>query len=215
MTKLYFEILDKPRQDVFALLAAFGDSWTLAGGTALALQVGHRKSYDFDLFSPHPIPRTQYRAVCDIFGQTPVKLVDSNDQLTVAIAGSVELTFLYYWFPRQFPVISTNGITISDLRDIAADKAMTLGRRNMWRDYVDLYVVLCQQFLTIADLIRIASKKFGNEFSPKLFLQELCFTEDIRDRSLMWVGKRVSDEEVCAYLEHEATAYAKQVMKLA
>ena len=54
MTKLYLDILDEPRQQVFARLTLFTPQWTLGGGTALALQIGHRKSYDFDLFS---IPR--------------------------------------------------------------------------------------------------------------------------------------------------------------
>ena len=76
MTKLYLDILDDRRKRLFSMLKSFEGEWVLAGGTALALQIGHRKSIDFDLFSPKPISRTLYHSVCDVFGEQPVKLVD-------------------------------------------------------------------------------------------------------------------------------------------
>lgn len=48
----YLDQLDPARQDVFKKLVRFANEFTLGGGTAIMLQLGHRLSYDFDCFSP-------------------------------------------------------------------------------------------------------------------------------------------------------------------
>jgi hypothetical protein len=48
--KLYFDILDQKRTDILPLLKPFKADFYLAGGTALALLLGHRDSFDFDFF---------------------------------------------------------------------------------------------------------------------------------------------------------------------
>ncbi len=212
MTKLYLDILDDQRKRILIKLKAFEKEWVLAGGTALALQIGHRKSIDFDLFSSKPISRTLYRLVCDVFQESPVKLVDSEDQLTLTLASGIELTFLYYWFPFQFPTISTESIKIADIRDIAADKACTLGKQNVWRDYVDLYVFFKDKHVTIDELVSIAEKKFGNEFSSKLFLEQLSYTDDIRDSAVSFVSRTETADEMKRFLEQTAIAYAQKVV---
>ena len=47
---MFYDILDKRRIDILPLLKLFKEEYYLAGGTALALQLGHRDSVDFDLF---------------------------------------------------------------------------------------------------------------------------------------------------------------------
>ena len=52
MTKLYLDVLDEPRRKVFERLSVFTRlGGVLAGGTAMALQLNHRRSDDFDIFS--------------------------------------------------------------------------------------------------------------------------------------------------------------------
>lgn len=211
MTKLCLDILDDQRKCVFAKLKSFEHEWVLAGGTALALQIGHRKSIDFDLFSPKPISRMLYRSVCDLFREQPVKLVHSEDQLTVTLSSSIELTFLYYWFPFQFPTVVTESIALADMRDIAADKACTLGKGNVWRDYADLYVILKDGHMTIDDLIAVSEKKFGNEFSSKLFLEQLAYTDDIHDTAVSLISRSETADEMKRFLEQMAIAYAQKV----
>ncbi|MFH1188388.1 MAG: nucleotidyl transferase AbiEii/AbiGii toxin family protein [bacterium] len=212
MTKLYLDILDDERKRVFAKLKSFNGTWVLAGGTALALQIGHRKSINFDLFSPKPISLMLYHSICDVFGESPVKLVHSEDQLTIALSSGIKLTFLYYWFPFQFPTISTESIALADIRDIAADKACVLGKRNVWRDYVDLYVILKDGYMAINDLIVASEKKFGHEFSSKLFLEQLSYTDDIHDTAVSFVSRTETADEMKRFLEQTAIAYAQKVI---
>ena len=57
MSKIFLEILDHDRQEILTGLSSFRDEGYLAGGTALALQLGHRTSYDFDIFMDHPVTK--------------------------------------------------------------------------------------------------------------------------------------------------------------
>lgn len=212
MTTLFLDALDKPRKEVFTKLKAFAGKMTLAGGTALALQIGHRQSFDFDLFTPKPIPRTLYRDVQTVFNEAPKKLVDTGDQLTIALTSHVEITFLYYWHLAQYPTISTPSIRLFDKRDIATDKALTIGRRNMWRDYVDFFFLLHDGHLTLEAIGGDALRRFGNEFSPKLFAEQLAYTKDLTDYSTTFLGKRYTVEEITKYLEKQSVAYIDSLL---
>ena len=67
MSKIYLEIFDKPRLNVFEKLRAFKSDGYLAGGTALALQIKHRISYDFDVFISHSIDNTLRQQIKSVF----------------------------------------------------------------------------------------------------------------------------------------------------
>lgn len=208
MIALFHDILDKDRKQVFAKLAAFSKvNAVLGGGTALALQLGHRRSFDFDMFLPKPIPRLLYRLVENVFGESPVKSIESGDQLTLTLSSQVELTFLYYWYPALYPTITTNSLPLFDKRDIASDKAFTLGRRNVWRDYVDFFFLLNDKHTTLKKIIDDAVKRFGNEFSPKLFLGQLSYTKDIRDFNVAYMDKIYNPAEIQRLLASEVKLF--------
>lgn len=67
---LFLDGLDPARQEVFKTLKAFSSDFVLAGGTALMLQIGHRKSYDFDLFTVKPFPKKTFAKFKRIFGSS-------------------------------------------------------------------------------------------------------------------------------------------------
>lgn len=80
-------------------------------------------------------------------------------------------------------------------------KAYALGRRNMWKDYIDLYFLLKFK-LTIDDLIAKAKIIFENNFNSKLFREQLCYFDDIdRSESIDFVDIAPDDKEVQEFLE--------------
>lgn len=213
MTEIFLDILDKQRLKTFSLLADFRSSALLGGGTALALQIKHRKSFDFDCFVSKPIPSSLYAKVKKIFQESPIKLVDSSDQLTVQLSTLIELTFVYYWYPPLHPTISTNSLSLVNKLDIASDKAFTLGRRNAWRDYVDFYFLLKEKHVTLSAIIKDAVKRFDNEFSPKLFLEQLCYTEDIHDTNVEFINKPLIKNEITSFLENQVKTYMQKMLE--
>jgi hypothetical protein len=125
------EVLTKPAAGLFGLLARFSGFY-LAGGTALALQIGHRVSVDFDLFRAAEIDRGMLQCAHKIFSEAEVSpLVNNADELTVLVNG-VKVTFLRYPFPPDEPFVVYEHVPLLSVRDIAVTKAYTIGRRGSY-----------------------------------------------------------------------------------
>jgi len=176
---MHQEVLTNEGATLLPLLGRFSGFY-LAGGTALALQIGHRLSVDFDLFRDEPITRSLFPRVERAFPFTAVPLVNNSDELTVVING-VKLTFLNYPFPVLDPFEIYEGLPLLSVREIAATKAYTIGRRGSYKDYVDLYFVLAEGHTTLPEIIANAEKKFGEGFNARLFLEQLVYLGDVQD----------------------------------
>lgn len=209
MTKLFLDILDDAHRNVFSRLAGITSAATLGGGTALALQINHRKSFDFDVFVPNPILKGLYHTIEKLFGESPVKRVDSQDQLTVQLANAIELTVLYYWYPPLYTTIATTSIPLFDIKDIATDKAVAIGKRNVWRDYVDFFYLLHDKHITLNQIIQDGEKRFGNEFSSKLFMQQLTYTKDVTDFTYTPIGPMHEKKDIMSFLTREVKQFLK------
>lgn len=212
MSKIFLEILDKERQDVFQQLSQFREDGYLAGGTALSLQIKHRKSFDFDIFVPKQITTSLKSKVREIFKE-PVYYIDSKDQISFRTANNINVTFLWYYFNPLFPPIPTDSLPLASIKDIAADKAHTLGRRAVRRDYVDLFFLLKDQLITLEEISSLAEKKFGGEFNKALFLQQLSYFKDIEGTGVEFIDRSYSFKEIEHYLETKVEEYIKEIIK--
>lgn len=209
MPKISLAVLDKNRQEIFLRLKAFKDCGYLAGGTALAMQIAHRRSYDFDIFIDNPIKETFRRKIIDFF--SPEKFyLDSREQLSFEVGSHTGVTFLHYPYPRNHPLIPNAGLPLADLRDIAADKAFTLGRRATWRDYVDLYFLFKKEIVSLGALIESAEEKFQKEFNRALFLEQLVYFRDIVIAPIEFLGAFVPEETIKAFLKVSVRDYLRQ-----
>src|SRR3989338_1714504 len=73
------------------------------------------------------------------------------------------------------------------VKEIAAPKGNTLGRRVVYRDYVDLYFVLAERHATLSEIIEIAERKYAENFNARLFLEQLVDVEEPQDTSLIFL----------------------------
>lgn len=181
----------------------FLESFYLAGGTGLALQLGHRKSDALDFFSSLEM--------------------NAATQATWSIRDT-RISFIGYPFPLLYPLEDAGmvlpelrGIGLACSREIAAMKAYALGRRAAARDYVDLYFVIVSGTVTLEGIIKDARRKFIIEgecvFSPKLFLEQLCYTKDLEDvdAALRLVSQPgVTLDTVEAFLRQEAKRFLER-----
>jgi hypothetical protein len=175
---MHKEVLTSKQLELLSLIKSFKKDFGLVGGTAIALQIGHRQSIDFDLFSNKKIDRAQIRKkILANKKKIDQVLVDNQDEYTVLVAG-VKLTFLYYPFKIDFSKKFEDVIKMPDILTLSAMKAYTLGRRAKWKDYVDLYFVIKDHYL-IDKIIKKAKKIFGNEFNEKIFRTQLSYFKDI------------------------------------
>jgi predicted nucleotidyltransferase component of viral defense system len=162
----------------------------MGGGTALAMQIAHRESYDFDFFSQRPIPKNHLEKISKTLGIKNIS-VDTAEELTFFTNNSIKITFLHYPFPRHFPPIKIeHGLSIFEVKEISLHKAYTIGRRGEYRDYFDLYSILKNEYIKFNTLIPLAKKMYGNIFDEKLFLQQLIYFNDLTNFDIIPISRK-------------------------
>jgi hypothetical protein len=113
----------------------------MAGGTALALQIGHRVSVDIDLFTPRRFSTQTLFQEVERLKLRPLVQQESEGTLTVLLNG-VQTSFLHYPYPFVQDIVHQDGIALAGVLDIAAMKVMAANQRGARRDFVDLYFIL-------------------------------------------------------------------------
>jgi predicted nucleotidyltransferase component of viral defense system len=111
----------------------------LAGGTALALHLGHRKSEDLDFFSEHEFDNEQViQAILKLGGR-----VDSESRGTIHtfITGS-KVSFLYYPYPLIRNTVTIDNINVASIEDIACMKVIATAQRAEKKDFFDMHEIL-------------------------------------------------------------------------
>jgi hypothetical protein len=211
MTKLYLGVLDEPRRKVFEKLSVFTQlGGVLAGGTAMALQLNHRRSDDFDIFFPSLITNELRRRLISIT-EKPINIrLDNSRQLTLSDRNGIKVTLVIHEFAPLYPVIKTDSLPLFHLADLASNKAYTVGKRGVWRDYVDLFYLLKFKLISLEQILKEAEKRFGDQFSAKLFLEQLVYNKDIFDFQIDYIGKKYTPEEVMLFLEKTEKDYLKK-----
>ncbi len=192
---MHLEALSDKGKGILSALKNLNDFY-LAGGTALALQIGHRKSVDFDFFSEKEIKEDLFDKVRSMFSQHSVSLsVNNPDELTIFIDG-IKTTFLKYPFPLLLKLVDYEGIKLLGIKEIAATKAYTIGRRGSYKDYVDLYFVMLEKYSDLNEIIELAEAKYGDIFNARLFLEQLVYLEDVKDTEIMFLKQAVGKKEI-------------------
>lgn len=136
----------------------------LAGGTAAALYLGHRRSVDLDWFSPdeQKDPLTLAQKLSTHSGGVKVRDF-SKGTLHAAIRG-VRVSFFEYRYPLLLPPVVTGdfGCRVASLEDIACMKLVAVAQRGLKKDFLDIYAV-CKRYKPLIELIELARKKFALE----------------------------------------------------
>jgi hypothetical protein len=119
----------------------------LAGGTAVALRLGHRVSRDLDFFSETDSldkpRREEIIAALRAIGST-VTVQRSAFTTLVLLADMHHLSFFSYAYDLVDKVNDLNGVRVAGLLDVALMKIDALSDRGLRRDFVDLYAIAQQ-----------------------------------------------------------------------
>lgn len=211
ISKIYLNVLDKNRQAVLLGLQPILGDFVLGGGTALALQIKQRQSFDFDFFTLKSITKNLLEKVSQLGFNSVETIFDTENELSLIIDQEVKVTFLSYPFSRIFDLtFSDQNIQIFTLSGLATQKAYTIGRRGVWRDYYDIFSLLSNNYFTLKDIIDLAIKEYGDVFNSKLFLSQLVYFEDIHDFNIEPIDNGLpikSSAEVKNFLEKEIQNY--------
>ena len=112
----------------------------LAGGTALALQIGHRKSIDLDLFGDIDFDNVNTVKVFADFHNT-ITLKKSKN-INIFSIDDIKVDFVNYSYPWLQQQLLLDGIRLAGIEDIAAMKLAAITGRGSRKDFIDLYFLL-------------------------------------------------------------------------
>jgi predicted nucleotidyltransferase component of viral defense system len=132
----------------------------LVGGTALALQLGHRVSIDIDLFTDEPFEGqglmellTAHFEECTLESEGTSMLITNINQ--------VKVDFVKMGYPILFPPLEIEGIRMLDIRDIAPMKLKAIAQRGSKKDFYDIFFLL--DLLPLQEMLRLFSEKFKQQ----------------------------------------------------
>jgi hypothetical protein len=174
---LFPDILSENQKTLLPLVNQFNRSFYLVGGTAIALQIGHRRSIDFDLFTFTRLnhKNIHQKILTQNLGAKVTRRVEEQFNLIIL---DVKFTFFQFPFEIPAPVKHPGYPKMPTLLDLACMKAYALGRRAKWKDYVDLYFIL-KKYLNISQISQRAHEIFGDLYSEKQFRAQLCYFNDV------------------------------------
>jgi len=141
----YQEVMGINQQRVLRQVAAFTNerAFYLGGGTAVAIQLGHRRSVDLDWFTPGKIsdPLSLARDLQE--AGIPFNVTDVDKGTLHGTVRGVRLSFLEYGYPHLFPPVDwpEYQIRLATLEDLACMKLSAIGGRGAKKDFIDIYAL--------------------------------------------------------------------------
>jgi hypothetical protein len=128
----------------------------LVGGTALALQLGHRLSVDLDLFTPHNFAAQEL--VESLGGKFDLSVETESPGMIVTFINEVKVDFVKMSYPILFPPLNSGGIRMLDIRDIAPMKLKAITQRGSKKDFFDIFFLL--EKMSLEGMLQLFQEKF-------------------------------------------------------
>lgn len=156
-------------------------SFTLYGGTALALQLGHRQSVDFDFFGASFDPDQLLQGLRFLSGGEVVQR--AADTLTVRVDRGGPVLVSFFGVPelgRVEPPLRAgdNGLLVAGLIDIAGMKASVVQKRAAAKDYIDIAALIAAG-TDIGVALAAGRAIYGASFNPQITLKALSYFDDV------------------------------------
>lgn len=155
----------------------------LAGGTALALRLGHRYSIDLDFFSTtNWVERPTRRIIVDMLSALQVQVLEDVDGNLLLRALDVHIGFFGYRHPLLASTDDVEGVAVASITDIGLMKLDALISRGSRKDFYDLYMIM--QTIPLPDLLALGRAKYPYARDFELMaVESLVFFENA-DRDL-------------------------------
>ena len=174
----------------------------LVGGTSLALQIGHRKSIDIDLFG---LLNIDFDALTDELKTIGDVIVLGNSKnIHTYLIDEIKVDIVHYEYPWLKNKTVSDEIHLAAIEDIAAMKLSAIIGRGSKKDFIDLYYILHQ--FDLAQLMSFYGQKF-RDGSSFLVLKSLVYFEDAENEAMPWMFEDLSWEEVKTTIQKAHAGY--------
>ncbi len=147
----------------------------LAGGTALALQFGHRQSVDLDFFSEQNFSASELKK--KLLKISKYKIISAEDGTLHIILNGVLVSFLRYPYKLLYAKKKFGKTLLADWRDLAAMKLNAIANRGSKKDFIDLYFI-CQK-ISLKQIFKIFNKKYKDiKYNKMHLLKSIVYFEE-------------------------------------
>lgn len=202
---MHTEAINKKTKRIFEEIGSLDvikKNFYLAGGTALALIYGHRKSIDLDFFTRENFDNK--KILKEIKKNFDIKILSQEDDTLHILIDNVKLSFFKYDYKVLFPFVKYNkDINLASPIDIGCMKIDAISDRGLKKDFIDLFFILKEYKLS--ELLDYFEKKYkNNDYSSLHILKSLVYFDKadanpspIMLRSVDWrVVKKEIEKEV-------------------
>lgn len=149
----------------------------LAGGSALALHLGHRVSVDLDYFTT----RTDYAAeplVQALRDLGDLRIQQQGRGTLVASLDGVQVSFFVYPYPLLEPFAAVGSARVASILDLGLMKIVAISQRGRMRDFIDLHAVCRSGYDLRALLDRLPDKYVGIAMPAYHLLRAMAYFDD-------------------------------------
>lgn len=158
----------------------------LVGGTALALQYGHRNSIDLDFFGKLEASNDDILSVLNQFDE--LEVLKQSDKIKIYKINGVKVDFVSYEYPWLDEVVREDGIRLASPKDIGAMKIYAAEGRGSRKDFIDIYYLLKR--FSLKELLSFYKSKYPNHsefvalrsltyfFDAETYPMPLMYTDD-------------------------------------
>lgn len=183
----YWETVTPQLREVLRLVSqqAFADRFYLAGGTALALQIGHRPSIDLDFFSEHDelFDASRHAISAALEKQSAVEVREDVIGNLLLKVNQLSVGFFSYGYPLLEAISSPGLLRLASLADIGLMKMDALMMRGARKDFIDLYCLT--QTVSADRLLELRPRKYPRSANFEIMLLESLTNFDNAERDLM------------------------------
>ncbi len=185
MKVLSLDVLTKSQNELLPKLKFLKNkNFYLAGGTGLALQLGHRTSADFDFYSATSFDSE----VISLRIRETVKkskLIRIRENTLIMNCDGILTSFFFYPYRLLKPLLDLGDVWVASIEDISAMKLVAIIQRGTKRDFIDIYYLIKK--LGLGRMLELSKQKY-KEFNQYLALQALLYFEDA-DREKLSIRK--------------------------
>jgi hypothetical protein len=178
----HLEILPPAQRRLWHELGQVPAEFTLYGGTAIALHLGHRQSVDFDFFGNRPFDSTELQAAIPFLAKARFRQRERNT-LTAILNREGQVAVSFFGVPNLPRLVAPlvcddNGLKVASLLDLAGTKASVVQVRPEAKDYLDLDIMITRGKITLPMALTAAQALYGASFNPQITLKALSYFED-------------------------------------
>ena len=167
----------------------------LVGGTALALQLGHRKSIDLDFFGTIDCEAEYLRE--SIAGIASLTILKESPHIHIYIVDGIKVDIVNYKYPWLDDVVLEQGLRLASVSDIAAMKITAIIGRGTKKDFIDIAFLL--HHFSLEEILHFYAAKY-NDSSVFMAMKSLAYFDDAEADPMPDMFVNQSWQQVKAYI---------------